>query len=212
MNVSEDVNQPEKLIDKAVSILIVDDEQDLIEYLSDLLGREGFRVSGLSEPQKVIQTIKSNRFHLIVLDMMMPTMNGTEVLEQIRKVDTDIPVIVSTAYPTMDTAIASLKYQASDYVQKPFEPEAFLTTVQAVLARKGVTIDPEMKLHQILGETIRSGRKTRSLTLKQLSRRTGLSVSLLSQIERAESSASISSLFRIAAALGIRVSSLFGNY
>ncbi len=54
--------------------------------------------------------------------MMMPQMSGTEVLEQIRKVDTDVAVIVSTAYPTVETAVASLKAQASDYVEEADRP------------------------------------------------------------------------------------------
>jgi transcriptional regulator with XRE-family HTH domain len=64
----------------------------------------------------------------------------------------------------------------------------------------------------VIGESIRSLRKEKELTLKQMSRRTGLSVSLLSQIERAESSASLSSLYKIAAALDVRVQDLFGDY
>jgi ribosome-binding protein aMBF1 (putative translation factor) len=111
----------------------------------------------------------------------------------------------------VDTAIASLKHQASDYVRKPFEPEAFLAAVRAALARKGLTADPETRLHQAIGEVVRTARKSQELTLKQLARRSGLSVSLLSQIERAESSASISSLYKIANALGLKMSDLFAD-
>lgn len=67
-------------------------------------------------------------------------------------------------------------------------------------------------MHRVIGETVRAFRKERALTLKQMSRRTGLSVSLLSQIERAESSASISSLYKIATALDVRIQDLFGDY
>ena len=71
---------------------------------------------------------------------------------------------------------------------------------------------PEENLHRVIGETVRNLRKEHDLTLKQMARRTGLSVSLLSQIERAESSASISSLYKIAAALDVRIQDLFGEY
>ena len=74
------------------------------------------------------------------------------------------------------------------------------------------TASPEEMLHKHIGETIRGLRKDRNLTLKQTARRTGLSVSLLSQIERAESSASISSLYKIALALESRIQDLFGAY
>src|SRR5437660_608811 len=88
-------------------------------------------------------------------------------------------------------------------------PEEFLQVVNNALARKGLSSDPEADLHRAIGRVIREARKTQELTLKQLARRTGLSVSLLSQIERAESSASISSLYEIASALRLRMSELF---
>lgn len=195
-----------------IRVLVVDDEQDLLDYLKVLLSREGFEVECLSDPTRVVEELRAREYHLVILDMMMPQMSGTEVLEQIRKNDTDIAVIVSTAYPNVDTAIASLKNQASDYVRKPFESESFLATVRSALARKGLTTDPEAAVHQALGQAIRDARKAKDLTLKQMARRTGLSVSLLSQIERAESSASISSLFRIANALGMKMSQLFREH
>lgn len=194
-----------------IRILVVDDEQDNCDYLKLLLEREGYEVTTTTDPTKTIEVLRSSDYHLVVLDMMMPQMSGTEVLEQIRKIDTDVAVIVSTAYPTVDTAVASLKAQASDYVKKPIDPPQFLDTVRNALAKKGLSKDPEADLHRAIGRTIREARKNQELTLKQLARRTGLSVSLLSQIERAESSASISSLYKIASALRLRMSELFGG-
>ena len=194
-----------------IRILVVDDEQDNCDYLKLVLTREGYEVATTTDPTKTVEMLRAADYHLVVLDMMMPQMSGTEVLEQIRRVDSDIAVIVATAYPTVDTAVASLKAQASDYVKKPIEPEAFLETVRTALAKKGLSKDPEADLHRAIGRTIRDARKTQELTLKQLARRTGLSVSLLSQIERAESSASISSLYKIASALRVPMSELFGE-
>ena len=70
----------------------------------------------------------------------------------------------------------------------------------------------EDQLHQTIGRNIREQRKSRGLTLKQMARRTNLSVSLLSQIERAESSASVSSLFKVATALDLPITELFGDF
>lgn len=194
-----------------IRILVVDDEQDNCDYLKLVLSKEGYEVATLTDPTQTVEVLRSADYHLVVLDMMMPQMSGTEVLEQIRKVDSDVAVVVATAYPHVDSAVASLKLQASDYVKKPLEPESFLATVEAALARKGLSRDPEAELHRTIGRTIRDSRKSQDLTLKQLARRTGLSVSLLSQIERAESSASISSLYKIASALQLKMSELFGN-
>ena len=111
----------------------------------------------------------------------------------------------------IDALASLLKAQASDYVKKPIEPEELLAAVEAALAKKGLSKDPEAELHRAIGRTIREARKSQELTLKQLARRTGLSVSLLSQIERAESSASISSLYKIASALRLKMAELFGG-
>ena len=194
-----------------IRILVVDDEQDNCDYLKLVLTREGYEVVTTTDPTQTVEILRGSDFHLVILDMMMPQMSGTEVLDQIRKFDTDIAVIVATAYPTVDTAVASLKAQASDYVKKPMEPDQFITAVRNALQKKGLSQDPEADLHRAIGRVIRDARKTQELTLKQLARRTGLSVSLLSQIERAESSASISSLYKIASALQLRMGELFGD-
>jgi DNA-binding NtrC family response regulator len=192
-----------------VRILVVDDEPDNAELFKTLLTREGYVVTTLNDPTRVVSTLKEGNFHLVILDMMMPKMSGTDVLTQIREFDDDVAVIVATGFPTVETAVASLKASASDYVKKPVEPPVFIETVKRVLEKKGITRDPEAELHRAIGRFIREGRTRQNLTLKQLARRTGLSVSLLSQIERAESSASISSLYRIASALRVRMSELF---
>jgi DNA-binding NtrC family response regulator len=194
-----------------IRILVVDDELDNAELFKALLDREGYAVSTLQDPTKVVSTLKNGNFHLVILDLMMPQMNGTEVLERIRSFDDDIAVIVATGFPTVESAVASLQLSASDYVKKPVDPPVLLETVRRTLAKKGITRDPEAELHRAIGRSIREGRTRQNLTLKQLARRTGLSVSLLSQIERAESSASISSLYRIANALRVRMSELFAD-
>ncbi len=84
--------------------------------------------------------------------------------------------------------------------------------IARIARQKGLVLREEDELHKAIGRNIRSLRKERGLTLKQMSRRTQLSVSLLSQIERAESSASVSSLFKIAAALDVRIMELFAGF
>ncbi|MBX7115433.1 MAG: response regulator [Myxococcaceae bacterium] len=194
-----------------IKILAVDDEQDNADLLRAILSKEGYAVTTLTDPTLVSDELKVNDYHLVVLDMMMPRLSGIEVLTHIRSYDTDLAVIVLTAYPNVDTAVASLRASAADYVKKPIDPKAFVDTVRETLAKKGISRDPEADLHRLIGRFIREGRTKQTLTLKQLARRTGLSVSLLSQIERAESSASISSLYKIASALKVKMSDLFGD-
>jgi DNA-binding NtrC family response regulator len=143
---------------------------------------------------------------------MMPKLDGVEVLQRIRKVDSDIAVVIFTGFPSLETAVQSMKLDAVDYLKKPFDPDDFREVIGRVMRKKGLLRSPEENLHRVIGETVRNLRKEANLTLKQMARRTGLSVSLLSQIERAESSASISSLYKIASALDVRIQDLFGDY
>jgi two-component system, OmpR family, response regulator len=195
-----------------VRVLVVDDDASIGEYVRTLLGKDGFDVSVVDDPQKAEAALRAESPHLVILDLMMPGVHGLEVLERLRKIDSDVAVVIFTGYPSLETAVAAMKLDAVDYLKKPFEPEELRTTVDRVLKKKGLLRSPEEMLHKHIGETIRGLRKDRNLTLKQTARRTGLSVSLLSQIERAESSASIGSLYKIAVALDVRVADLFGDF
>ena len=195
-----------------VRVLVVDDDKAICEFMETFLTADGFEVTTLNDPQAVQETVSTGGFHLLVLDLMMPKMDGVEVLERVRRVDKDVAVVIFTGYPSLDTAVQSMKLDAVDYLKKPFNPDEFRAVLERVLRKKGLSRTPEEDLHKVIGESIRRLRKDAGLTLKLLSRRTNLSVSLLSQIERAESSASISSLYKIATALDVRIQDLFGDY
>ncbi len=195
-----------------VRILIVDDDRAICEYMQTLLEKDGFAVKTLSDATLVESEVRQGEYHVIILDLMMPKLDGIEVLKRIRAVDTDVAVVIFTAHPDLDTAVASMKLDAVDYLKKPFNVDEFRDVLDRVMRKKGLARTPEEQLHRAIGETIRGMRKDKGLTLKQMSRRTGLSISLLSQIERAESSPSISSLYKIAMALETRIRDLFGPY
>jgi two-component system OmpR family response regulator len=194
----------------AVRILIVDDDKAICEYMQTLLERDGFQVKTIVDPTGAEEEVRSGGYHLIILDLMMPKLDGIEVL--IRKLDNDIAVVIFTGFPNLESAVASMKLDAVDYIKKPFNVDEFREVIGRVMRKKGLARTPEEQLHKVIGDTIRNLRKEKDLTLKQMARRTALSVSLLSQIERAESSASISSLYKIAVALESRIQNLFGEY
>lgn len=195
-----------------IKILIVDDDRDICEYMRTMLEATGYEVATLSDPTHAVDRVREEEFHVLIIDLMMPKMDGIELIQKIRKIDSDVAIVVFTGYASVETAVEALKLEVSDYVQKPFEIDDFREKIAEILKRKGLLLNPEAELHKTIGANIRRLRKDRELTLKQLSRRTGLSVSLLSQIERAESSASVSSLYKIAVALGVRLTVLFGEY
>lgn len=192
-----------------IKVLIIDDDESICEYLQTLLVKDGYQAKAVQDPLKGLELLKNEHFHLLILDLMMPQIDGISLLEQIREMDLDIAVVVFTGYPSVDTAVKSLKLNVSDYLQKPLGVNEFRATIKRVLKQKGLLLDPEDVLHRRIGSRIRIKRKDLGLTLKQLSNRTAVSVSMLSMIERAESSASISTLYRIAAALETPIEKFF---
>lgn len=196
----------------SVQILVVDDDPAVCDYMQTLLEKDGFAVKTLGDPTAVEDEVRQNSYHVMILDLMMPKLDGIEVLKRVREIDSDIAVVIFTAHPNLDTAVASMKLDAIDYIKKPFNVDEFREVLARVMKKKGLARTPEEQLHKVIGETIRGLRKEKELTLKQMSRRTGLSISLLSQIERAESSPSISSLYKIALALDAPIQELFGPH
>ena len=90
----------------AIRILIVDDERAILDYMQTLLERDGYQVKTLSDPTQVEEEVRHGGYHLIVLDLMMPRLDGIEVLKRIRKVDSDIAVVIFTGYPNLENAVA----------------------------------------------------------------------------------------------------------
>ncbi len=195
-----------------LSLLVVDDDVDVCTYLEELLARDGFAVQTCNDPVEAVEAVRQGEFHICIVDLMMPRISGIDLLGQIRRVDDDIAVIILTGYPSLDTATASIQHDVSAYIRKPFDVDEFRGIINRIAKKKGLVLRREDELHQTIGRIIRELRKERSLTLKQMSRRTKLSVSLLSQIERAESSASVSSLFKVSSALDVPITQLFGDF
>jgi DNA-binding NtrC family response regulator len=195
-----------------LNLLVVDDDKDVCEYLEDFLTHDGYNVTTINDPTQVVETLKQGDYHVCIVDLMMPKLSGIDLLGMIRKQDDDVAVIILTGYPSLETATASIEHDVSAYIKKPFSIDEFRAVIERIAKKKGLVLRKEDELHQTIGRNIRELRKTRGLTLKQMSRRTKLSVSLLSQIERAESSASVSSLFKVASALDVRITQLFGDF
>jgi len=195
-----------------LKVLVVDDDESVCECLQELLEPDGCEVVTVSDPETAMTTLREDSFHIMTLDLMMPKLGGIPLLDKIRKVDRDVAVVILTGYPSLESATDAIDLDVSAYMQKPFSADELRQTIARVARKKGIVVRREDELHITIGRNIRAARKKRNLTLKEMGRRSGLSVSLLSQIERAESSASVSSLFKIATALDVRITELFGEF
>jgi DNA-binding NtrC family response regulator len=189
-------------------VLVVDRDEGVSAELKDFLTDRGYQAEVLSEPDQVVEEIKRGSFQLVLLDVS-PEGEGIELLGRIRRADSDLCVIAMTAAPSVEMAVRTLKYQAYDYLQKPLELEELRQVVEAAIREKGLMVDLEMHLNRIVGGRLRARRSAEKLTLKQLANRTGLSVSLISQIELGKSAASMSTLHKLATALQVRMTYFF---
>src|SRR3954469_2988404 len=115
-----------------LSVLVVDDDQDIREYLQDFLNAEGFEVTTLGDPTQAVERIRDEVFHLVVLDLMMPKISGLDLLQQIRAVDDDIAVIILTGNGSLESATASIAHDVSAYMEKPVTPEVFRDAVARI--------------------------------------------------------------------------------
>jgi DNA-binding response OmpR family regulator len=192
-----------------LNILVVDRDEGSNIAIKDFLTEEGYQAHVVTEPSEVIAEIKRGRFQLVLLDVSPPEPGGLELMQQIRNADSDVCVIAMTGLASVEAAVRTLKSQAFDYLQKPLEMEDLQAVIQAAIREKGLLVDLETRLNQVVGGRLRAQRTAAGLTLKQLANRTGLSVSLISQIELGKSAASMSTLHKLATALQVKMTYFF---
>lgn len=115
-------------------VLIIDDDEKLNELLTEYLGRYGFEVKTITSPTEALDFIKSYQPNLIILDIMLPEMDGFEVCKVIRQ-ESSIPIIMLTARGEVTDKVVGLEIGADDYMPKPFEPRELVARIQSVLRR-----------------------------------------------------------------------------
>jgi len=117
-------------------IHIIDDEPIIHEVLGDLLRSEGYEIELSSDGEEGLAKHSTRKFDLVLLDLLMPKINGLEVLRQLKKIDPLVVVIIITAYASVESAITAMKIGAFDYIQKPFKHDELLLTVERAIGHK----------------------------------------------------------------------------
>ncbi len=129
------------------SILIVDDDEVMRETLSDVLRKRGYEIFSVGSGNGALSMIKKSIIDLILLDMRLPDIDGLEVLKKIKEFDTEILVIMMTAYSDVQTAVSSMKSGAYDYINKPFELDELKLLIEKGLETKSL-INEVRRLHR----------------------------------------------------------------
>src|SRR5512132_2989065 len=116
-------------------ILIVDDEADIRESLETLLDIEGYAVDAVGTAGEGASALERTNYDLVLLDLMLPDRSGMELLHEVRQRDTDTPIILLTAYGSIEVAVKALKAGASDYFAKPWDNEKLLVDIRTLIAK-----------------------------------------------------------------------------
>ncbi len=148
--------------DQKTHILIIDDEKNYLLVLETLLVDAGYAVTALSDPESALAFLEDSEVDVAVTDMKMPKISGREVLEHVRKNYPHIPVLIMTAFGTIESAVEVMKFGAFDYITKPFSNDDLLLSLKNAAERARAlrryrllheNLEERYALHQIIGKS-----------------------------------------------------------
>ena len=117
-------------------ILVVDNEKEILNLLHTLLTREGYQVEVAESGYRALDLVKSSHFDIILTDIVMPGMDGIQLMREVNKVDKKVDIIVMTGYASVETAVETMKLGAEDYVTKPFNLDHILIVLAKSLEKQ----------------------------------------------------------------------------
>ncbi|MDY7041146.1 MAG: response regulator [Chloroflexota bacterium] len=118
-------------------VLVVDDEAVIVHTCTEILEHEGFVVQGTSTGLEAVERCRQEPFDLLLIDLKLPDIDGLEVLRRGKQLLPDVAAIILTGFGTLDSAIEALRLGAEEYLSKPIESDALVTTIRNVLIQKG---------------------------------------------------------------------------
>lgn len=142
-------------------ILIVEDEEDILELVSYNIAREGYQISGVTSGEEALKKVKSESYDLILLDLMLPGIDGLEVTKTLQNDSKtrNIPIIMLTAKGEEADIVTGLELGADDYITKPFSPRVLIARIRSVLRRKPMEPKDDMSTVHVHDIMIHPGRR-----------------------------------------------------
>jgi DNA-binding NtrC family response regulator len=123
----------------ADQILVVDDEPNMLRLLRTILmDKTGYEVTTTNNPLEVSKLLQEKPYDVVVTDLKMPLVDGMDLIDIIKKIDAKLPIIIITAYGTLETAEEAVQKGAYDFITKPFRKETILITIRRALEWKGM--------------------------------------------------------------------------
>ena len=119
-------------------VMVVDDEENIREVLSSYLTGLGYQVVTAKDGQDALNKFQKDQFDLIISDLLMPNIDGLDLLKQIREKDRDVIFLMITGYPSIETAVEAIKKGAYDYITKPFHMEDVKIRIERAFEKKNL--------------------------------------------------------------------------
>ena len=163
-----------------VHLLLIDDEKNYLLVLETLLTEAGYAVTALNDPETALAFLEESEVDIVITDMKMPRISGREVLERVKKNWPHIPVLIMTAFGSIESAVEAMRYGAFNYITKPFSNDELLLSIQnaAELARAHrqyqllrESLEERYGKHQIIGRSRAMGTSSTSRAMVAMNSR-----------------------------------------
>ena len=155
-------------MEKDVNILVVDDEEIVRDSLCSWLKEDGYQAEAAEGGLKALEMMKQRSWNVLFVDLKMPGMDGLEVMRKVKEVQPEIPIIIITAYATVNTAVEAMKEGAYDYLVKPFNPEEISLIIRRLiekqaLLKENIFLRKELKKQFYFQDLISKSRKMQDI-------------------------------------------------
>jgi two-component system, NtrC family, response regulator AtoC len=118
------------MFEEKISVLVLDDEKNIVTVLKAILEKRDFAVDAFTDPREALDTLRRKKYDAAITDLYMPEIDGMAFLEEVKRLYPNLPVVMITAFGTVDSAVDAIKRGAFDYVTKPFEQSEIVSVVQ----------------------------------------------------------------------------------
>ncbi|MDY0221287.1 MAG: response regulator [Desulfobacterium sp.] len=134
-------------------ILLVDDEQDFLDVMSERMRNRGMDVTTAISAKEALERVKNENFDAIIVDLLMPEMDGLEALKNMKKINSDLQVILLTGHATVEKGIQAMKLGAMDLLEKPADMNNLTEKIKKAKAHKMILVERHMeeKIKKIMG-------------------------------------------------------------
>lgn len=192
-----------------IKVLVVDSDPSVCDEFATMLEEGGYCAQTFTDSKEAAAAAHEESFPIAVVDLQITPLPAVELLARLRESNGRMSITVTTDHPSLNLAVEAMRAGASDYLVRPVRHDDLLDSLTRACRKLGLTYSNEGDLNRLIGQRIRVERLRQTLTLRQLSDRTDLTTSQLSQVELGKNAASLWALARISNALGKPVHVLF---